>query len=257
MNAVLSEKRGAVQWITINREERRNAMNDAVVFGIMDGLTAASNDPAMRAVVLTGAGDRAFCAGADLSAGSGSFKYDYSQVGIPFVKMMKQARDLTLPLIARVNGHAMAGGMGMLGMCDMAIAADNARFGMPEVKIGVFPMQIMAVLQRLIPNRKLYEMALTGEPITAAEALELGLVNYIVPPAELDAKVDWLLNRLLDKSPTSIRRGKYAMRQTESMSFDNAAVFMEAQIGTLALTEDAAEGRQAFIEKRAPNWPGR
>ena len=257
MNAVLSEKRGAVHWITINREERRNAMNDAVVFGIMDGLTAASNDPAMRAVVLTGAGDRAFCAGADLSAGSGSFKYDYSQVGIPFVKMMKQARDLTLPLIARVNGHAMAGGMGMLGMCDMAIAADNARFGMPEVKIGVFPMQIMAVLQRLIPNRKLYEMALTGEPITAAEALELGLVNYIVPPAELDAKVDWLLNRLLDKSPTSIRRGKYAMRQTESMSFDNAAVFMEAQIGTLALTEDAAEGRQAFIEKRAPNWPGR
>ena len=257
MTVVLTEKRGAVQWITINREERRNAMNDAVVFGIMDGLTAASNDPAMRAVVLTGAGDRAFCAGADLSAGSGSFKYDYSQVGIPFVKMMKQARDLTLPLIARVNGHAMAGGMGMLGMCDMAIAADNARFGMPEVKIGVFPMQIMAVLQRLIPNRKLYEMALTGEPITAAEALELGLVNYIVPPAELDAKVDWLLNRLLDKSPTSIRRGKYAMRQTESMSFDNAAVFMEAQIGTLALTEDAAEGRQAFIEKRAPDWPGR
>ena len=257
MNVVLSEKRGAVHWITINREERRNAMNDAVVSGIMDGLTAASADPTARAVVLTGAGDRAFCAGADLSAGSGSFKYDYSQVGIPFVKMMKQARDLTLPLIARVNGHAMAGGMGMLGMCDMAIAADNARFGMPEVKIGVFPMQIMAVLQRLIPSRKLYEMALTGEPIAAAEALELGLVNYIVPPAELDAKVDWLLNRLLDKSPTSIRRGKYAMRQTESMNFDNAAVFMEAQIGTLALTEDAAEGRQAFIEKRAPDWPGR
>ena len=128
---------------------------------------------------------------------------------------------------------------------------------MPEVKVGVFPMQIMAVLQRLIPPRKLYEMALTGEPIDAAEALALGLVNYIVPPAELDAKVDWLLNRLLDKSPTSIRRGKYAMRQAEDMSFDNAAVFMEAQIGTLALTEDAAEGRQAFIEKRRPNWPGR
>ena len=257
MNVVLSEKRGAVHWITFNREERRNAMNDAVVFGIMDGLTAASADPEARAVVLTGAGDRAFCAGADLSAGSGSFKYDYSQVGIPFVRLMKQSRDLTLPLIARVNGHAMAGGMGMLGMCDMAIAADNARFGMPEVKIGVFPMQIMAVLQRLIPNRKLYEMALTGEPITAAEALEIGLVNYVVPLAELDARVDWLLNRLLDKSPTAIRRGKYAMRQTESMNFDNAAVFMEAQIGTLALTEDAAEGRQAFIEKRAPNWPGR
>jgi methylglutaconyl-CoA hydratase len=246
-----------VQWITINREERRNAMNDAVVFGIMDGLTSATADPDIRAVVLTGAGNRAFCAGADLSASSGAFKYDYSQVGIPFVKLMKQARDLTVPLIARVNGHAMAGGMGMMGMCDMAITVDNARFGMPEVKVGVFPMQIMAVLQRLIPNRKLYEMALTGEPITAAEALELGLVNYVVPAGELDTKMDWLLSRLLDKSPTSIRRGKYAMRQTESMSFDQAAVFMEAQIGTLALTEDAAEGRQAFIEKRTPNWPGR
>jgi enoyl-CoA hydratase/carnithine racemase len=257
MNQVLIEKRGAVQWIIINREERRNAMNDIVCERIMEGMSLATADPDIRAVVLTGAGDKAFCAGADLSAGSGSFKYDYSKVGVPFVQLMKTARNLTLPLIARVNGHTMAGGMGMLGMCDMAIAVDNARFGMPEVKVGVFPMQIMAVLQRLIPNRKLYEMALTGEPVTAREALELGLVNYVVPPAELDAKLDWLLNRLLDKSPTAIRRGKYAMRQTEDMSFDNAAVFMEAQIGVLALTEDAAEGRAAFIEKRAPNWPGR
>ena len=257
MTEVLVEKRGAVQWITINREERRNAMNDAVVFGIMDGLTAATSDPDVRAVVLTGAGDRAFCAGADLSAGSGSFKYDYSKVGIPFVKLMKQARDLTVPLIARVNGHAMAGGMGMMGMCDMAIAVDNARFGMPEVKVGIFPMQIMAVLQRLIPNRKLYEMALTGEPITAAEALELGLLNYIVPGRGTGCQIGLVVVPPARQEPTAIRRGKYAMRQTESMSFDQAAVFMEAQIGTLALTEDAAEGRQAFIEKRAPVWPGR
>jgi enoyl-CoA hydratase/carnithine racemase len=257
MNEVLIDKRGAVLWITINREERRNAMNDAVTAGIADGLTRASADADIRAVVLTGAGDRAFCAGADLSAGSGSFKYDYSKVGIPFVKLMKQARDLTVPLIARVNGHTMAGGMGLMGMCDMAISVDTARFGMPEVKVGIFPMQIMAVLQRLIPSRKLYEMALTGEPIDAAEALTLGLVNHVVPAAELDSKLDWLLKRLLDKSPTAIRRGKYAIRQTESMSFDQSAVFMEAQIGTLALTEDAAEGRAAFIEKRLPVWPGR
>jgi len=257
MNEVLIEKRGMVQWITINREERRNAMNDVVTDMIAAGLAAASADPEVRAVVLTGAGDKAFCAGADLSAGSGSFKYDYSKVGLSFVKLMKQARDLTLPLIARVNGHAMAGGMGLMGMCDMAISVDTARFGMPEVKVGVFPMQIMAVLQRIIPSRKCYEMALTGEPISAGEALELGLLNYVVPAAELDAKVDWLLARLLDKSPTAIRRGKYAMRVSEQLNFDQSAVFMEAQIGTLALTEDAAEGRAAFIEKRAPVWPGR
>jgi methylglutaconyl-CoA hydratase len=257
MNDVLIEKRGPVQWITINREARRNAMNDVVTDTIAAGLSAASADPEVRAVVLTGAGDKAFCAGADLSAGSGSFKYDYSKVGLSFVKLMKLARDMTVPLIARVNGHAMAGGMGMLGMCDMAIGVDTALFGMPEVKVGIFPMQIMAVLQRLIPSRKCYEMALTGEPITAAEALELGLLNYVVPAAELDAKLDWLLARLLNKSPTAIRRGKYAMRVSEQLNFDQAAVFMEAQIGTLALTEDAAEGRSAFIEKRAPAWTGR
>ena len=257
MNDVLIEKRGSVQWITIDREARRNAVNDAVTDAIAAGLGEASADPQIRAVVLTGAGDKAFCAGADLSAGSGSFRYDYSKVGLSFVKLMKQARDLTLPLIARVNGHAMAGGMGLIGMCDMAIGVETARFGMPEVRIGIFPMQIMAVLQRLIPPRKLYEMALTGEPIDAAEALHIGLLNYVVPAAELDAKLDWLLSRLLDKSPTAIRRGKYAMRVTEQLNFDQSAVFMEAQIGTLALTEDAAEGRAAFIEKRAPAWPGR
>jgi methylglutaconyl-CoA hydratase len=257
MTDVLLEQRGAVQWITINREARRNAINDAVTDAIAAGLTAASTNPDIRAVVLTGAGDKAFCAGADLSAGSGSFKYDYSKTGLSFVRLMKQARDLTVPLIARVNGHAMAGGMGLIGMCDMAIAVDSARFGMPEVKIGIFPMQIMAVLQRLIPPRKLYEMALTGEPITAAEAVEIGLLNYVVARSELDARLDWLVARLLDKSPTAIKRGKYAMRVTEQLNFDQAAVFMESQIGTLALTEDAAEGRAAFIEKRLPIWPGR
>ena len=257
MSEVLLEQRGPALWITINREERRNAMNEAVMSGISAGFTQASNDPSVRAVVLTGAGNRAFCAGADLSASAGSFKYDYSKVGLPFVKLMKQARDLTLPLIARVNGHAMAGGLGLLGMCDMAIAADNARFGMPEVKVGVFPMQIMAVLQRLIPSRKLYEMALTGEPIDAAEALELGLLNYVVAPDQLDAKVEWLLARLMDKSPTAIRKGKYAMRVTEQLTFDQSAVFMEGHIGTLALTEDAEEGLRAFNEKRPPNWTGR
>jgi methylglutaconyl-CoA hydratase len=257
MSDVLIEKRGAVQWITIDREARRNATNDAVTDAIATGLTAASADADIRAVVLTGAGDKAFCAGADLSAGSGSFQYDYSKVGLSFVKLMKQARDLTLPLIARVNGHAMAGGLGLIGMCDMAISVDTARFGMPEVRVGIFPMQIMAVLQRLIPPRKLYEMALIGEPVTAAEALEIGLLNYVVPPETLDAKVDWLLARLLDKSPTAIRRGKYAMRFSEQLTFDQAAVFMESQIGTLALTEDAAEGRAAFIEKRSPVWPNR
>ena len=164
---LLVETRGAVLWLTINREARRNAITNTVVEGISAALTRATAEGNVRAVVLTGAGNRAFCAGADLTPDSGQFSYDFSQVDVPFVRLLRQARDLTIPLIARVNGHTMAGGLGLLGMCDMAVAADHARFGMPEVKVGVFPMQIMCVLQRLIPSRKLYEMALTGEPVTA------------------------------------------------------------------------------------------
>ncbi len=176
---------------------------------------------------------------------------------MPLVRLLAQARACPLPLIARVNGHVMAGGMGLLAMCDLAIAADHARFGLPEVRVGLFPMQVMAVLHRLVPPRVLAEMALTGEPIDAAEAWRVGLVNHVVPGAELDAKVEWLLDRLRDKSPTGIRRGKVAMRQIEAMTLEQSLAFMEAQIGLLSMTEDAAEGRAAFVEKRAPRFSGR
>lgn len=243
--------------IQINREERRNSLNDEVITQISEALAKAAADPAIRCVVITGAGQRAFCAGGDLKPDSGTFKYDFSRIGTPFAKLLAQARDYPLPLIARVNGHCMAGGMGLLGMCDLAVAADHAKFGTPEVKIGVFPMQIMAVLRDLIPARKLREMVLTGEPLSAAEALYYGLVNYVVPSDRLDEQVDMLVDRLARASPTAIRRGKFAMRQTESSSFDETLSFMEAQISILALTDDAGEGRRAFNEKRAPLWTGR
>ena len=254
---LLTELRDKVMWITINREDRRNAMNAEVTTRIARALSLAVEGGEARAIVLTGSGDRAFCAGADLTPDSGSFRFDHSKLGSPFASLLKAAKDLPLPLVARVNGHCMAGGMGLLGMCDLAVAAETARFGMPEVKVGVFPMQIMSVLRDIIPPRKLYEMALTGEAVTAAEALEIGLINYAVPPAELDAKLAWLLGRILDKSPTAIRRGKNAMRQVDAMNFDQAIAYLEAQISILALTEDAAEGRRAFNEKRAPQWTGR
>ncbi len=250
------ERRGEVMWITIDREARRNAVTDAVVLGIGAALERAEVEDA-RAVVLTGAGERAFCAGADLAPDSGSFRFDFSRAGAPLVRLLRRARECPLPLIARVNGHVMAGGMGLLGMCDLAVAADHARFGLPEVRVGLFPMQVMTVLHRLLPARVLAEMALTGEPIDAAEARRIGLVNHVVAAAELDAKVDWLLGRLLDKSPTGIRRGKAAMHQIEAMTLEQSLAFMEAEIGLLSLTEDAAEGRAAFNEKRPPRFSGR
>lgn len=254
---VLTEMRDRVMWITINREERRNAMNDAVRAGISQALERAGNDENVRAIVLTGAGDRAFCAGADLSADAKTSEHGSSGSSLLFARLLKQAKEMTLPMVARINGHCLAGGMGLLAMCDMAVAADHARFGLPEVRVGVFPMQVMSVLQHLLTPRKLYELALTGEPVSAAEAVQIGLVNYVVPGTELDDKVGWLLDRLLDKSPAAIRRGKDAMRHIESMSFDQALAFLEAQIRIMYTTEDAIEGRRAFREKRPPIWTGR
>jgi enoyl-CoA hydratase/carnithine racemase len=151
----------------------------------------------------------------------------------------------------------MAGGMGLLCMTDMAVAADHVKFGLPEVKVGVFPMQVMSLLQSMAPPGLVAEWALTGEPFDAGAAREAGLLNYVVPAAELDAKVDWLVGRLIDKSPTAIRRGKYAMRAIAAMSFDQSIAYTESQIAILAMTEDAKEGLKAFAEKRKPNWPGK
>lgn len=251
------ELRDRVMRLTITREARRNAMNAEVQHGIAAALRRAVAGGEVGVVVLTGAGDRAFCAGADLAPGATAFAQDFSRIGTPFTDLLRQVRELPLPLIARVNGHCMAGGMGLMAMCDLVVAADHALFGLPEVKVGVFPMVVTSVLRALMPERAFAEMALTGEPITAAEAHRLGLVNHVVPAAALDAKVDWLAGRLLDKSPTAIRRGKYALRRTEAMSFEEALAFLETQIGVLALTEDAREGRAAFNEKRRPAWTGR
>lgn len=256
-NAVLYEKRDRVAWLTINRAERRNAMNAAVISGIADGLRQAVTDPEVRAMVLTGAGEKAFCAGADLSGGTGAFGRDFSEPSQPFANLLRQVHNLNLPTIARVNGVCMAGGMGLMGMCDLVVAADHAVFGLPEVKVGVFPMQVLSVLEPLLRPRDLYELCLSGEPIDAVRAREIGLVNYTAPAAELDAKVDWLLGRIIDKSPTAIRRGKYAMRAIASMGFEQAIAFTEGQIGLTAMTEDAREGVAAFNEKRKPVWPGK
>jgi enoyl-CoA hydratase/carnithine racemase len=160
-----------------------------------------------------------------------------------------------VPLIARVNGACMAGGMGVMGMCDMVVATPQAIFGLPEVKVGIFPAQVLSVIGHLLPRRVLAEMCLTGEPLTAAQALEHHLINYV--REDLDAGVDWLLGRMLDKAPAAIRRGLYTMKKIEAMAFEESMSFTESQIGLFALTEDAAEGQLAFREKRKPVWTGR
>ena len=189
----------------------------------------------MRVIVLTGAGDKAFCAGADLQPGKG-FAFDLAKPNLDYADLLRVAYRATLPSIARINGACMAGGIGLLCMVDLAVAADHVLFGLPEVKGGVFPMQVSSLLQHLAPRRWVREWCITGE---------------------LDAKVEWLVQRIVDKSPTAIRCGKYAMSAVASMSFDEAAAHMEGQIALLSLTGDAREGLAAFNEKRKPSWTGK
>ena len=251
---LLEERRDGILWLTISREARRNAISPSVLSGLSDAIERVQHERDVRAVVLTGAGDKAFCAGADLQAGT-AFRFDHSEPYSKLADLFRLARRSIVPLIARVNGACMAGGMGLLAMCDLAVAAPHAIFGLPEVKVGLFPAQVLSVLGHLVPRRALTEMCLTGEPITAAQALSWGLVNAVAD--DLDVGLQALLGQLLDNSPAAIRRGLYTMKAIEALSFEESMRFTESQIALFALTEDAAEGQLAFREKRAPNWTGR
>jgi methylglutaconyl-CoA hydratase len=165
--AVLHEKRDYAFWITINRPDKRNALNDDVIAGIREGYRLAHADGDVRVIVLTGAGEKAFCAGADLQAGK-TFQFEAARPTLAYADMLRAAHAATLPAIARVNGACMAGGIGLLCMTDLAVAADHVTFGLPEVKVGVFPMQVLSLLQSLVPQRTVREWALAGEPFSAA-----------------------------------------------------------------------------------------
>lgn len=258
-DTVLSELRGAAWWITLNRPERRNAINEALCAGVADALDRAEATPAARAIVLTGAGDQSFCAGGDLkpSADGSPFALEPSEPNHYVVRLFRRLQACRLPVVARVNGNAMAGGLGLVCACDMAIAVSNARFGVPETRIGLFPMMILPYMMRLIPRRRLLEMCITGELFDAQEALALDIVNYVVEPDALDAKLDWLLARIVDKSPTAIRIGKQMFRAIEDMTLDQAFELTQVMLPLMAQSEDAREGFAAFNEKRAPRWTGR
>lgn len=254
---LLRERRGPALWLTLNRPHRRNALTDAVTYGLRDAVLEASADDTLRVIVLTGAGDKAFCAGADLTPGDTPFKPKVARLTSPMGDLARAVHACRHPIVGRINGVCMAGGMGLFGLCDMAIAVDDARFGLPEVKIGLFPMQILTMLRDLIPPRLLNEMCITGKPIDVRTAQTLGLLNRVVPRGELDRAVDEMIADVVAASPMAVRRGKYAMRAVESMNFHERMAFTETAIVSMIQTEDAQEGRAAFNEKRPPNWTGR
>ncbi len=248
------ETQGPRAILTIDDPERRNPMSLETIAELLDGIERAAADDDVRVVVITGAGDKAFSAGGDLS---GRFVdaplADHGDRG-KLAELFRLLRRCGKPVIARVNGHAIAGGFGLAAACDIVIAVNTATFGTPELQIGLWPMMISAVLQRLIPQRVALDLMLTGRRISAEEALQLGVVSRVVSLDELDAAVDETVDRLLAVSPAALALGKHAFYAVEDMPLDAALDHLHTGLSAVAMTDDAAEGVAAFVEKRDPEF---
>jgi len=255
------ERRDSSIWLTIDRPERSNALDGAVLSGLLDAVEAAADDPDVRVVVLTGAGDRTFCAGADLAAiASGRSGSESDQAGAGargLDRVLSAIVTHPKPVVARVNGHALAGGLGLALACDLIVASDSAEFGTPEVNVGLWPFVISAVIARNVPRKVALEMMLTGRRMRADEAARWGIVNRVAPPDQLDDAVNELVADLASKSPLALRVGKETFRRAEDLSFDDALAYLHGAFEGHLGSEDLAEGVAAFLEKRSPNWTGR
>ena len=243
-----------IAYLTINREAQRNSISADVVALFFKYLDEAENDQAVRAVCITGAGKKAFCAGADLG---GSMTGDGQDGFQHYADLLKRIAAFPKPTVARINGYCLAGGTGFMLACDIVIAADSARFGTPEVNVGLFPMMIGALIFRNVLKKKAMEMILLGEKLTADQALEMGMITRVAPADKLDIEVGKVLQVLSQKSPIGIKLGKEAFYKTANMPFEEAVDYLSGQLKAVIATEDAKEGITAFIEKRKPNFIGK
>ncbi len=249
-----------VARVTIDRADRMNAVDDATWDRLEEIWQSIEANPDVRAVVLTGSGEKAFCAGADMKAGGNTksglaYWADARPGGFGGLAIRKS---LHVPVIARVNGIAVGGGFEMVLGCDIVVAADHASFGLPEARVGRMPLDGgMIMLPRLIPQKVAMGMLLTGNRIFAAEAMAYGLVNEVVPAAELDDAVDRWLGEILECAPLSIKAIKESVKETSDLTVDEAFAKRLPSLLAALESEDAEEGPAAFREKRKPVWKGR
>lgn len=249
---ITAASRDGAATITLNVPERKNPLGPRMVNELLYALDDAREADDVRVVVLTGAG-AAFSAGGDLKQMGGGDGTDLEPRG-DYVDLLLRFRDLGKPTIARVPGVAMGGGLGLVASCDFAIACESAVLGTPEIRRGLFPMMIMAVLSRVVPRRKLLDMMLLGEKLDARTALEHGLLSRVVPDAELDDAVAALASKLAAQSPTAMRMGLTAFHHQDGKPLEESLPYLRDQLYAMLGTEDAQEGLRAFFEKREPKW---
>lgn len=255
---LLVDVRDGVGTVTLNRPEARNALNQTVIRELGDALARLEGDAETRVLIVRGAGERAFCAGADLK---GMFRagsiIDAREEYAGLARILEAIPRLRMPVIAQVHGYALAGGCGLAAACDLVIAAEDAKFGLPEIKLGLLPLMVLAPILRAASPRRVLELVLTGRELPASEALEIGLATRVVPRAELDRTVAEIARTLAALSPATLALGKEAFYRALELPYAQALAQLRDLLTIVARSEDAQEGIAAFLEKRPPHWRGR
>lgn len=251
MKEILYEVRSGIATLTINRPAKRNALNGAAIDQLFNHLEEAADDRVIRVVIITGAGEKAFCAGADLGSGVGR------QGTANYANLLKKLINFPKPTIARVNGYCLAGGMGLMLACDIVVAHNEAKFGTPEVNVGLWPSMISALIHRNMLPKHALPMILLGDRFGARRAVEMGFVSEVVEVEELDKRIADIAAALAAKSPIGMRLGKASYLAMQSMPLDDALDFLSDELAKVSATADAAEGIAAFMEKRKPNFTGK
>ena len=255
---VLVTAEGHVATVTLNRPEQRNPLSAGMLRDLASAFRWSKEEPEVRVIVLTGAGDRAFCAGADLASFDGGMSdLERHRSRDLFVELFVLMETVGKPIVGRINGHALAGGLGLACCCDLLVSTDTATFGTPEINVGIWPMMIQAILSRNIPRKVLLEMEMLGDRWTATQLQSIGVINRVVPRDQLDGAVRDITEKLARKSPVAMRLGRDSFYRQQDMEFSAALAYLHSQFTLITLTEDSKEGIKAFFEKREPDFKGR